>query len=354
MSTVSFELEYPFLSSFSSEFVNPDLSLQGKNQKTIGTHSGTFHCDEVMACYLLRMTQEYKAARIIRTRDYSVLEKLDCVVDVGDVYDPSTNRFDHHQRSFSDTFGGKYSTIRLSSAGLIWKHFGLEVLGNLTGITDPSTLDLLHTNIYRSLFLALDAIDNGVTPYDIKEPAKYSDTTTLAQRVSRINPPWNFSDKDADSRFEKAMQFCKLEFLVVLDYYLSQWLPARQIVKDSLEARLEVHPSGGIVRLSTFCPWKSHIQQLEEEKGVIVYYVLYQDSSSNWRVQCVEVPGQEFCSRLPLPEEWRGKRDQALAEVSGVQDAGFVHHSGFIGGAKSYEGVLAMANISLGQLNNSP
>ena len=31
--------------------------------KTIGTHGGLFHCDEVLACYMLKVLPEYKDAR---------------------------------------------------------------------------------------------------------------------------------------------------------------------------------------------------------------------------------------------------------------------------------------------------
>ena len=31
--------------------------------KTIGTHSGHFHCDEALACYMLKLLPEYKDAR---------------------------------------------------------------------------------------------------------------------------------------------------------------------------------------------------------------------------------------------------------------------------------------------------
>lgn len=31
--------------------------------KTIGTHSGRFNCDEVLACYMLKVLPEYKDAR---------------------------------------------------------------------------------------------------------------------------------------------------------------------------------------------------------------------------------------------------------------------------------------------------
>ncbi|XP_023235387.1 UPF0160 protein MYG1, mitochondrial-like [Centruroides sculpturatus] len=32
----------------------------------IGTHNGTFHCDEVLACFLLKLLPRYKDATIIR------------------------------------------------------------------------------------------------------------------------------------------------------------------------------------------------------------------------------------------------------------------------------------------------
>ena len=57
---------------------------------------------------------------LIRTRDASKLATCDVVVDVGGVYDPSTHRYDHHQRGFTEVFGGKFDT-KLSSAGLVYK-----------------------------------------------------------------------------------------------------------------------------------------------------------------------------------------------------------------------------------------
>jgi uncharacterized UPF0160 family protein len=51
--------------------------------KTIGTHNGTFHCDEALAVYLLKLTNEFADATVTRSRDKEVLDKLDIVVDVG-------------------------------------------------------------------------------------------------------------------------------------------------------------------------------------------------------------------------------------------------------------------------------
>lgn len=43
------------------------------------------------------------------------------------------------------------------------------------------------------------------------------------------------------------------------------WLPARAHVRGAIERRLEVDGSGEIFRLDTFCPWKAHLYELEEE-----------------------------------------------------------------------------------------
>ena len=67
-----------------------------KNRATIGTHSGLFHCDEVLACSLLLWTDKFTNPMIVRTRNQDILDSLDLVCDVGGVYDPSTMRFDHH------------------------------------------------------------------------------------------------------------------------------------------------------------------------------------------------------------------------------------------------------------------
>ena len=42
------------------------------NLSHAGTHNGKFHCDEVLACYMLRVLPEYSGAEIIRTRDPKV------------------------------------------------------------------------------------------------------------------------------------------------------------------------------------------------------------------------------------------------------------------------------------------
>ena len=85
-----------------------DSVVIDSSKPVIGTHSGQFHCDEALACFLLRRTDAYRNAAVVRSRDPAVLDKLDILVDVGGAYDVQTNRFDHHQRGFEETFDDEH------------------------------------------------------------------------------------------------------------------------------------------------------------------------------------------------------------------------------------------------------
>ena len=63
--------------------------------------------------------------------------------------------------------------------------------------------------------------------------------------------------------------------------------------------------------------------------------------------QAVPECAGSFASRKALPQPWRGVRDEALSEVSGIPGGTFVHAAGFIGGNQTKEGALAMAAAGL-------
>lgn len=37
--------------------------------KRVGTHNGSFHCDEALGCFMIRLTEKFAGAEIVRTRD---------------------------------------------------------------------------------------------------------------------------------------------------------------------------------------------------------------------------------------------------------------------------------------------
>lgn len=132
----------------------------------IGTHDGNFHCDEALAIAMLRLLPQYQDAVVVRTRDLAKLAQCQVVVDVGAEYDPARLRFDHHQRGFTNTLGEGYAT-KLSSAGLVYKHFGkqviAEVVKGLRGAEpDEELLTKFFAKVYADFIEHIDGIDNGI------------------------------------------------------------------------------------------------------------------------------------------------------------------------------------------------
>ncbi|KAK3749851.1 hypothetical protein RRG08_066166 [Elysia crispata] len=319
----------------------------------IGTHNGSFHCDEVLACYLLKRLDQYTDAEIIRTRDPSLLATTDIVVDVGGVFDPSIHRYDHHQRSFNESMNSLNPklpwTTKLSSAGLVYFHFGRNIISKMLDLpVDDTITTTIYDKVYENFIEEIDGIDNGIDQYD-GEP-RYRVSTNLSSRVAGLNPKWNEKNADEMVQFKKAMQMVGAEFTDRVEYYKLTWLPARQVVEKAIKGRHEIDASGQIICFGDGgAPWKDHLFTIEKELDISppITYVLYTDQNGQWRVQCVPVSLGSFENRLSLKEDWRGLRDEELSTKSGIAGCVFVHAGGFIGGNKTYEGALEMARASL-------
>lgn len=179
--------------------------------------------------------------------------------------------------------------------------------------------------------------------------ANYKVMTDLGSRVKWLNPEWNENGVDLDARFADAMALTGSDFSQFVHHFAKSWLPARSVVEAALKDRFTVHPSGEIILLQQFCPWKGHLDSLEEEQSIqgVVKYAVFEDSGKSWRVQCMSVSAESFQNRKSLPEPWWGKRDDELSTLSGIPGCIFIHATGFIGGAQTKESALKMAIAGL-------
>lgn len=336
--------------------------------RKIGTHSGKFHADDVTAVMLIKnFLPEFKDAEIVRTRNVSVLETLDIVVDVGDVYDHKQRRYDHHQNDFQETYNNDYD-IRLSASGLIFKHYGEELiqntlcylfesqpkLANFKINLDKEQLTVFKDKLYDKFFVCLDAIDNGVDRYPSDVQPRYrSNGTSLTHRIANTNAGWWETDTNEDELFKRAMELSKTDYIDAVTYLYFSVFVVKDIVKEFVLKRFDTDKSGQIVRLEKMVSWKRALLELEEELGIKgeLKMVIFEDKNGSFRVQSVPIEETSFGNRAPLIKEWRGLRNDELKAKSGIDDIVFVHHSGFIGGALSYESALKMARLTLEQLN---
>ncbi|MEQ2191333.1 UPF0160 protein myg1, mitochondrial, partial [Xenoophorus captivus] len=150
-------------------------------------------------------------------------------------------------RSPSLTFAENFHSLcpekpwvtKLSSAGLVYLHFGHRLLAQLTQMKeDDRQLEVLFDKLYENFVEEVDAVDNGISQYDGE--ARYAVSSTLSARVAHLNPRWNSKSQDTEEGFRKALKMVGEEFLDRLDFYKSSWLPARAVVERAVKERHKV------------------------------------------------------------------------------------------------------------------
>lgn len=286
------------------------------NDKTVVTHNGNFHADDVFSIAALKSI--FPAFKLIRTRDLELIGKADIVVDVGGEYDQEAGRFDHHQRGGA---GERENGIPYSSFGLIWQKYGLEICQGNQDIANAVDSGLVSN---------IDAIDCG-------HVEGVSKGISLSQTISMFNPTWQ-EESHFDTCFDEAVDFASR----VLTRFIASangGVSAKAIVAEAIEKAKDPR----VIVLEKYTPWKRTVHALSEE----ALYMVYPSQTGQWRIQTVPVEPGSFENRKSLPNQWAGLSDKALKDVTGIDDAMFCHNGLFIAGAESFESTMKMASMAL-------
>ena len=283
---------------------------------TVATHSGNFHADDVFSIAALKHI--IPSFKLIRTRDQALISQADIVVDVGGEYDAETGRFDHHQRGGA---GERENGIPYSSFGLIWQKYGLEICQGNQDVANSVDAGLVST---------IDAIDCG-------HVEGVSKGISLSQTISMFNPTWQ-EESHFDTCFDEAVDFASR----VLTRFVASangGISAKSIVAKAIENAEDPR----VIVLEKYTPWKRTVHALSKD----ALYIVYPSDSGQWRIQTVPVELGSFEDRKSLPAPWAGLSDQALKDVTGIDDAMFCHNGLFIAGAESFESTMKMAAMAL-------
>lgn len=297
------------------------------------THDGKFHADEVLAAAILLIATGETG--VTRTRDPKVIENADIAFDVG------FGRYDHHQKGGN----GKRSFepfIPYSSAGLIWRDFGIQYIQNVLKELGQSLRweEILHIYefIDKSIVSEVDLVDNGLLKGKDLSPTSFSVT------VAAMNPSWfeteAFVNEAAVTVFEK-MRFhqaiglgdsiLRMAIRGQLGIYLAQ---------TRLKADMDMCGDGEVLVLSGgFYPWQNQLDKEDHGFKMVVF-----GSGESWKVQTVQTwKDGERKTICYLPQEWAGLNGGELEEVSGIQGAVFCHNGRFIAGTTSRISAIDMA-----------
>lgn len=297
-----------------------------KSIKKLVTHDGSFHTDDIFACATLSLILEKKGERfiIIRTRDEEMINSGDYVFDVGKIYDPKLNRFDHHQAKFKEK---RKNGIVYSSFGLVWKKFGIEIAGK------KEIADIVE----QKLVVPVDANDNGVDLYknNLEDVSPYT-----LQDVFATFSPTALEDTKKDDQFLKALVWAK-DILIREIKKANDQIEITKIIRSFYEntkdKRLIVIDEP---KVSRFEIWDA-LQDFSEP-----LFVVYGDNK-DWSVVAMRKDKNSFGNRKDFPVSWAGLKAKELQNITGVTDAIFCHNNLFLSVAKSKEGAIKLAELAL-------
>lgn len=317
---------------------------------TIATHSGSFHADDVFGVGILMGV--FPSHTLIRTRKQELIDAADFAVDVGGSWDAATGRFDHHQRGFDGARpaqpadGGQEATpgVGYASAGLVWAaHGGAYVRAWASkhgeSLSDEAVGEVVRS-LDHSLVQYLDIVDTGQG--DVA-PGLFG----LSSLIAQLNTHW-MEEKGLDATTKAQLQETRFREAIAITRKFVDHAISKKVgqIRSVDTVRSAPRLLGGRVLHLTEggMPWTRVVVDEMPE----VMFVIYPDSDGDqYQVKTVPVEAGSFTARLDLPKSWAGLRDQELAAVTGVPDSVFCHLNLFIGGARSLEGAVRLAELAL-------
>ncbi len=294
-----------------------------KNKIKVVTHSSKFHTDDIFAVATLMLVLGEDNVEVIRSRDMEVIKTGDYVVDVGEIYDPNTNRFDHHQKGGA---GKRENGVPYASFGLVWKHFGEKICSNID----------VAKNIDQSLVQPIDANDNGFQFLDSKIQNLYPVDVGFMTYI--FSPTWKEDDVDIDSVFMQMVSYAifLLKRIILVKTHTKE---AESLVIDAYNKATDKR----VIELDERYPWEKVLSNFPEP-----LYVIYKKRiDNNWSLKCVPKDFFSYETRKKLPESWAGKSGEVLEETSGIEGSVFCHNARFLAVNKTKEGILKMVEVAL-------
>lgn len=292
--------------------------MNAYNIKTIGTHNGIFHQDEVVAIALLSILYDNKII-VKRTRDLDVLQLCDIVVDVGG------GKFDHHMPGGN---GQRKDGSMYASAGLIWQHFGKEILKKLN--CQLSLLSRCFNAVDKNIIEDVDKIDNGVK------------SASLFDYIPLFIPNWNEDFYIVDKKFNDALNVTISILTTAIQHEIAN------LQSDELILNLLTNSSNRILELpNQYINWQQLIIEYNKSATIPVDFVLFPYPNGGYAAQAVPPSINEpFKQRISFPQNWAGLTT-TLPEVSGVKTASFCHNNLFFVRANTKEDIYSLCKIAI-------
>lgn len=277
------------------------------------THTSTFHPDEVFCTMLL--------SKVIENPVVCRTNKVEGSREDAIIYDIGYTKFDHHQEDAEM----RNEQIKYSAFGLIWREYGHKYLESMH-VSDP---DKLFDVIDEKLVMQIDGIDNGLFP-KILAPYKLLD---LDKIIDLFNKSFD-EEVDNDDNFMTAVSVATLIFdRIVLkeDAIIRANKKALEIIKEQLDKDTLILPE--------YMPYEDALFSVENNFKTIIFPS--NRGGYNIKIKTVSRESKELA--FHFPEEYLGKHDEELEELSGIKTLRFCHSSGFLAATDTFSDALELA-----------
>jgi uncharacterized UPF0160 family protein len=321
---------------------------------SIQTHDKRFHVDDVGAIALLisyyNRKTENTNVHLIRSRDPELIKSSDILIDVGGIYDPSNKRFDHHQDNCNEFFGDNFN-IPLSSIGMVWKHYGEEILHMYIQAHQEFSLisnwedhiTVLLNEIYGKIIQELDAHDNGIVSIEGGK-RNYPTYLSLGNIISSMNTSDTNDEVKQMIAFQSAVQLFGTIFEIKLEEIIRKYFDYKVSYNIVEKVLKESPPNNEYLIIRDKLPTINKCLNVLDPKYHIKFLIFHSPLEEYVTIRTRNKKEDMFTSLVPLLSY-----DKTLEKIDDNEKADliFVHKALFIAKTKTLDLALKLVGLAL-------
>ena len=301
----------------------------------IVTHNGKIHSDEVASIALLTsyFSNQGKQVSVLRTRDLDKTSPDDILVDIGLKYNHEFFQYDHHQEDFNETWN--HNNISLSSAGLIWRHYGEEIielyLSNHVDQYDhgfnytEETIQEIKDIIYDKLIKEIDANENGI---------QIESDLNISELIAALNG-------DINDEYSQNLNFNRAVGLVgtIFDIKFNEIINTYFNFQKDFDMVKDMDLSGPYLVVKENIPTIFKCISVLDPECKIKFCIFV--NNSEYTIKTRRENGNKFSPLCPILSE------DILKNSCKSDDIIFIHKAGFLAKTKTLETAKIVINLSL-------
>ncbi len=284
------------------------------------THDAKFHPDDVFATAFMAKMVDKPVVFRASVRGVPETEAI--------VYDVGFGKFDHHMVDAKrDEKGMKYCAF-----GLLWEEYGRQYLEKI----NVSNVEQVLKNVKEKLVEQINGIDNGVFP-KIEAPYKLMD---LDKVIDLYNNNWD-EETDNNDNFMKAVELASEIFDLIVKKEISL-LKAEELVEMAIDKVKD-----NILILDRYMPYSDTLFDSENPKAKEVKVIITPSNRGGYNVKPITVSKESKELAINFPPEYKGKTEDDLKKLSGIDTLIFVHASGFLASTETLDDAIRLAKQAI-------